>query len=119
VLAGCGSSSGPSDEQQIRQVILDFAQATQSKDYKRICNQLLAPRLVEQTRNIGLPCEQAVEKALGSVRDPHVTVGKVVVKGDSASAQVRSSAAGQAPSQDTVGLTRVDGRWRLSSLGRP
>ena len=37
--------------------------------------------------------------------------------GDAATAQVRSSAAGQKPSEDTVELVRVDDGWRIASLG--
>ena len=37
--------------------------------------------------------------------------------GDTATAEVRSSAEGQRPSEDTVELVRVDGRWRIASLG--
>jgi ketosteroid isomerase-like protein len=117
VLAGCGG--GPSDDQQVRQTLTDFVQATAHKDFKRMCDQLLAPRLVAQLQQIGLPCEQALQKGLGDVRDPHLTIGRVTVNGDSATAQIRTSAAGQAPSQDTIDLTKVDGRWRILSLGRP
>lgn len=116
-LAGCGS--GPSDEQQVRQTLFDFAHAAARKNYRQVCRELLAPQLVEQVRQIGLPCEKALQRGLGDVRDPQVSVGRVVVHGDSASADVRSSAAGQAPSRDTVQLVKVDGRWRIASLARP
>jgi hypothetical protein len=116
-LAGCGS--GPSDEQQVRQTLADFAHATARKDYRQLCDEVLAPRLVEQVRQIGMPCEKALERGLGDVRDPQVSVGRVVVNGGNASAEVRSSAAGQAPSRDTVELVKVGGRWRIASLARP
>ena len=45
-----------------------------------------------------------------------LSVGKITVDGDTASAEVRTSAEGQAPSTDTVQLRRVDGSWRISSL---
>ena len=37
--------------------------------------------------------------------------------GNSATADVRTSAAGQEPSRDTLKLTKVGGRWRIASLG--
>jgi hypothetical protein len=117
LLAGCGG--GPSDDQQVRQTLRDFVKATSDKNYKLICDQLLAPRLVDQVKAIGLPCEKALQRGLGDVRDPHLTIGKVTVDGDRASAQIRTSAAGQQPSSDTVELTKVGGRWRVSSLARP
>jgi ketosteroid isomerase-like protein len=116
-LAGCGS--GPSDEQQVRQTITDFARATARKDYRTLCQHVLAPKLIEQVKQIGLPCEQALQRGRGDVKDPRVIVGRVTVKGDTASAEVRSSAAGEAPSQDTVELTKVAGHWRISSLAKP
>jgi hypothetical protein len=117
LLAGCGG--GPSDDQQVRQTLRDFVKATADKDYKLICDQLLAPRLVDQVKAIGLPCEKALQRGLGDVRDPRLTIGKVTVDGDRASAQIRTSAAGQPPSADKVELSKVGGRWRVSSLGRP
>jgi hypothetical protein len=117
VLAGCGG--GPSDEQQVRRTLTEFVQATAHRDYRRICTQLLAPRLIERVEEVGLPCEKALETGLGKVRDPRLTIGNVTVDGDRASAQTRTSAAGQPPSQDTVRLTKVGGRWRISSLGGP
>jgi hypothetical protein len=41
----------------------------------------------------------------------------VAVKGDTASVEVRTSAAGQQPSKDTLKLLNVDGTWKISSLG--
>jgi hypothetical protein len=117
VLAGCGG--GPSDEQQVRRTLTDFVQATAHKDYTRMCEKLLAPQLVSQVQQIGLPCEKALQRGLGNVRDPRLTIGKVTVNGDRASAQIRTSAAGEAPSQDTIDLAKVDGSWRILSLGKP
>jgi hypothetical protein len=39
------------------------------------------------------------------------------VREDEASAQVRTSAAGEEPSQDTLRLVNLDGVWKISSLG--
>lgn len=116
VLAGCGDS-GPSDEEQIRSTLTQFQRATAARDYQALCNGILAPKLVETVKQIGLPCEVALQKGFEGVRDPRLTVGAITVKDESATAQVRSSAAGQAPSEDTVDLVRVDDSWRIASLG--
>jgi hypothetical protein len=115
-LAGCGDS-GPSDEEQIRSALAEFQRATAGKDYRALCDRILAPRLVETVKQIGLPCEVALEKGFQDVRDPRLSVGAITVNGDGATAQVRSSAAGQAPSEDTVELVRDGDRWRIASLG--
>src|SRR5918994_3874706 len=116
VLAGCGDS-GPSDEAQIRGALEQFQRATAGKDYATLCERVLAPELIQTVEQIGLPCETALEKGFEDVREPRISVGAVSVDGDSATAQVRSSAAGQSPSEDAVRLVRVDDGWRIASLG--
>jgi Putative lumazine-binding len=113
VLAGCG---GPSDEQQVRQTVVDFGRAVEKRDYAHICAQLFAARLVEQLQQVNLPCQVALLRSLGSRRDPQLTVGTVKVDGTTASAQIRTSATGEQPSQDTLQLVKVGGHWRISAL---
>jgi len=117
-LIGCGES-GPSDEEQIRSTLGQFGEATGKGDYGALCERILAPKLVESLEQIGLPCEQALAKGFEDVKEPQLSVGEVTVKDDHATAQVRSSAAGQAPSEDTVALVRVGDAWRIESLGAP
>jgi len=114
-LVGCGDS-GPSDEEQIRSTLAAFQRATAAQDYQALCDRILAPKLIDTVEQIGLPCEVALEKGFEDVRDPRLTVGTITVDQDSASAQVRSSAAGQAPSEDTVELVRTGDGWRIASL---
>jgi hypothetical protein len=116
VLVGCGDS-GPSDEEQIRSTLSAFGRATGERDYAALCERILAPKLVETVEQIGLPCEQALAKGFEDVRDPQLSVGAVTVEDDTATAKVRSSAAGQEPSEDTVALVRVGDAWRIQSLG--
>ena len=115
-LAGCGEE-GPSDEAQIRGALERFQLATADKDYATLCERVLAPQLIQTVEQIGLPCETALRKGFEDVSDPRISVGTVTVDGDAATAQVRSSAEGQEPSEDTVRLVRVGGDWRIASLG--
>jgi ketosteroid isomerase-like protein len=115
VFAACGG--GPSDEQQVHAVVERFARATAAKDYQTLCDKLLAPKLVEQVESAGLPCEVAWEKGLGDVRSPTLTIGRITVKGDTATAQIQTTARGQVPSRDTLQLVRDDHDiWRIASL---
>src|SRR3954447_2863983 len=114
-LAGCGD--GPSDEERVRTAVQAFSEATAAKDYQRLCDDLLAPALIEKIRQAGLPCEVALEQGLGRVKDPKLTIGRIAVKGESATADIRTSAAGQQPSRDTLELTKVGDKWRIASLG--
>ncbi len=115
LVAGCGDS-GPSQEELVRQTVTDFGRATAAKDYQALCDRILAPKLVDEVRQVGLPCEVALQQGLGDVKDPRLTIGRITVKGQQATAEVRTVAAGQAPSRDVLQLVQVDGRWRIASL---
>ena len=117
-LAGCGTGE-PSDEEQVRTTLTSFSRATAAKDYQTICDRLLAPSLVDDLKQIGLPCEIALQQGLGDVREPRLLVGDVTVRGKRATADVRTSAEGQAPSKDTIELERTDAGWRIASLATP
>jgi hypothetical protein len=116
ILAGCGES-GPTPEEQVRSTVAEFGRATAAKDYTALCDHILAPELIEDVESIGLPCERALRQGLGDVEDPRLTIGKIVIRDDAATAEVRTSAAGEEPSQDTLELVNVDGTWKISSLG--
>jgi hypothetical protein len=116
-LAGCGSG-GPTDEQLVARAVTAFGRATAAKDYRALCDGILAPSLIEQVTSIGLPCEKALERGLGGVRSPRLTLGAVTIDGDTATAEVRTAAANQAPSRDTLRLERVHGSWRIASLAQ-
>jgi hypothetical protein len=117
-LAGllCGCGGGPSDTERVHAVVAAFGEATAAKDYQRLCDQLLAPKLVGEVEQQGLPCEVALKQGLGDVTAPKLTIGQIEVKGDAATADVRSTAAGEAPSRDTLQLVRVNDAWYIASL---
>lgn len=115
-LGGCGDRT-PSDEEQVRDVLATFARSVEKRDYQRLCDDVFSPKLLDGLQGIGLPCEVALRNSLGEVKEPRLTVGAVNVSGSRATAEVRTSAAGQEPSSDKVELERVDGKWRVSALG--
>jgi Putative lumazine-binding len=116
VLVGCGDA-GPTPEEQVRTTVSEFGRATAAKDYGTMCDRLLAPALVEDVEQVGLPCERALKQGLDAVREPRLTIGAVNIDGDSATAEVRTSAAGEEPSKDTLRLVNVNGTWKIASLG--
>ncbi len=113
-LSGCGG--GPSDQEQVQSTVEAFGRATAARDYQRLCDRLLAPDLVQDVETQGLPCEVAMREGLGDVQAPTITIGRIEVDGDKATAQVNSAAQGQPPSRDTLQLERVNGAWRIASL---
>jgi hypothetical protein len=116
LVAGCGEQ-GPTPEEEVRSTVASFGRATAAKDYQALCDRLLAPSLVEEVESIGLPCEVALRRGLGDVREPRLSIGAVRVDGERATAEVRTAAAGEEPSRDTLRLLRVEGAWKISSLG--
>jgi hypothetical protein len=114
LLYGCGD--GPSDTERVHDAVEAFGEASAAKDYQRLCDDLLAPKLVSDVESAGLPCELALKQGLGDVSAPKLTIGTIRVTGDSATADVQSSATGEQPSRDTLQLVRVADSWRISSL---
>jgi hypothetical protein len=112
VLAGCGTS----DEQKVRDTLTRFQTATAKKDYAALCKDILARELIGRLQAIGLPCELALRKSLGGVSRPSLKVEKVRVRGDTALANILTTAAGQRPSRDTIRLVRQGDGWRISAL---
>jgi hypothetical protein len=112
--AGCGD--GPSDTERVHDAVEAFGAASAAKDYQKLCDQLLAPKLVSEVESAGLPCELALKQGLGDVSSPRLTIGTIRVDGDAATADVQSSARGQPPSRDTIQLVRVGESWRIASL---
>jgi hypothetical protein len=112
----CGCGGGPPDSEQVHDAVEAFGAATEAKDYQRLCDRLLAPKLVEEVERVGLPCEVALRQGLGEVSSPALTIGRIEVRGDDATAEVRSSAAGEPPSRDVLQLVRVGEGWRIASL---
>ena len=115
-LAGCGEEAKPAPDAEVRATLVKLEQATAAKDYRTLCTEVLAPELVDQVASIGLPCEQALQRGFKDVREPRLTVGRIRVTGERASAEVATSAAGQKPSRDVVELVRVKEGWRVTSL---
>jgi hypothetical protein len=113
-VVACGEEV--SDAERVRSAVEAFGNASAAKDYQRLCDDLLAPRLVEEVESAGLPCEVALKQGLGDVSSPRLTIGAIHVDGDKATADVRSSAQGQKPSRDTLQLVRVNDSWRIASL---
>jgi hypothetical protein len=116
LLAGCGEQA-PTPEEQVRAAVTEFGRATAEKDYGALCDRILATSLVREVESIGLPCEAALRQGLGGVREPRLTIGAGRVDGARATAQVRTAAAGQEPSADTLELVDENGSWKIASLG--
>jgi hypothetical protein len=129
LLAGCGADSENGDDggggggapadQQVRAVVARFGAATRTKDYQEICDNLLAQDLVDKIEAIGLPCESALQRGLGDVRDPTLSINEVSIAGTRALVSIHTTATGQQPSDDALQVVRENGEWKIASLAAP
>ncbi|MDQ6607985.1 MAG: hypothetical protein M3Z06_15750 [Actinomycetota bacterium] len=115
LLGGCG----PSDRDLVRAKVDQFLKATASKDYATMCNQVLAPALLAHLSAGGIKCEQAMQIALGGVKSPSLSIGRIDIHGQKASVITLTTAAGQQASLDAIELTKTGSGWRVESLGTP
>jgi hypothetical protein len=120
-LAGCGGKAAPKKpvppEQQVRTAIANFQTATQKKDYRRLCTQVLAQELLDKIARANLPCEQALKVGLQNVVNPRIAVRSVEITNNRAVAQVSSSAQNQPALDGTLALIREVKGWKVASLG--
>jgi hypothetical protein len=114
-VVGCGAS----EREQVQAKVEQFVKAAASKDYKTICDQVLAPSLLERLAAGGIPCEQAMQVGFGRVHNPTLSIGRIIVAGSTASAITLSGARGQEASLQAIELVRTGAGWRISSLGSP
>jgi hypothetical protein len=114
LLRGGGGSSN--DAKQVRATLIEYTQASARKDYATICRRYLAQNLLDQLRQIKLPCRAALARGLGGVEAPTLTVKSVKVTGSTALADVHTSAANQPPLDGTIELVKAAGLWRIRSL---
>ena len=96
--------------------VQELAQTAAGRDYRRICDDVLAPSLVSRLKSYGISCERAMRIAFSDVRNPAISIGSVTVKGGSASVITLSMAAGQRTSLETIGLIKTSHGWRVASL---
>jgi hypothetical protein len=115
-ITACGSEK---PTEAVRSSVERFGKAVADRDYQELCDNLIAGNLIVALEERGVPCELALKSGLGPAKDPKLEVKSVTVNGDKALASVHSTAANQPPSDDTLGLVREHGKWKISSLARP
>jgi hypothetical protein len=119
-LAACGGTDRPRfpPDLEARAVAERYGYAVGDGEWTRVCDELLAPRLRDAVESLGVPCPQAIQRALADVRDPQLTVVGSSVRGGTARVRVQTAATGQRPSTDVLTIVRQrDGTWRITSLG--
>jgi len=103
----------------VQSKVEQFAKAAAARDYKTICDQVLAPALLARLAAAGIPCPQAIQLGLRRVKNPTLSIGRVTVSGNNASVITLTSARGQLASLQSIQLVKTGAGWRISSLGSP
>ncbi|WP_026911626.1 hypothetical protein [Patulibacter minatonensis] len=106
------------DEDRVRGSVEKFAAAIEGRDYKTVCQDLLADDLLDKLERGQIPCERFLQGTAGRVQDPRLKIQNVVVVDDRARAAIVTEAKGEAPSSDVLSLQKQDGSWRISELNQ-
>jgi hypothetical protein len=121
--SGCGADTenggGPDATTEVRATVAKFGVATRVHDWQTICDDLLSQTLVSKIEDVGLPCESAIEKGLGDVKNPTLQITDVSLAGARALVSIHTTANGQESSDDALQLVKEDGQWRIASLAAP
>ena len=122
--AGCAPSTSSSsnstskfkgDARPAAQAVEDLQAAAKDGDYAKICTQLLAPSFAGRLGESGRTCEQAVKAAVKDADSLDMTVQRVSVNGDTATARVKLET-GKKDRIATFHLQRDGNRWKIQSL---
>ena len=120
VLAGC--SLGEEEEpkpvtgapKQVAETVQALDRATRDRDFANVCQELLTA--AARKRAGGKDCESLLRSATGELRNPRIELLSIVVKGDAATARVRTRASGQESIDETIELVRRGDEYRISAL---
>ena len=117
LLAGCLGGGGARDPAQaaIAATIQRLERATAEGDFAAVCDDLLTPSA--RRRAGGPDCARLTGTAAAGVKRPRIEVKQVNRDGDVARVTVVTRATGQPDLDERLVLRRVNGRWRIDSLG--
>jgi len=114
-LPGCGTS----ESDQVKAKVAQFGAAVQSHDAGTLCDQVLAPSLIDDLTSVGLKCRRAMQIFFHSVHNPTLAIGRVVINGKQAQALTLSGASHQIGALDAVDLIDTSNGWRVTGTGSP
>jgi hypothetical protein len=125
-LAGCAGQSSNDDsssdfsgeEKAVAKVVEDLQSAAEDSDERKICGDLIVAELRDAIAKSGnaATCVAAMEGALKDTDESDLTVRRVAIDGDEATAVVRAKLSDDADRDETVGLRKVAGAWKISKL---
>jgi hypothetical protein len=123
-LIGGGSISGGGGDKPrqasgapkaVADAIFAFRRALAAGDFDTICNKLFTAQA--RAAAGGDRCPSVLQQTAGGVQDPQVRIVSITLRGNTATALVSASTAGDKPVQDTITLVRVGRGYRIVSAG--
>jgi ketosteroid isomerase-like protein len=108
---------GKSDEEQVDTTVRDFVKATNSRDAKKFCDELVSQQFLEQSTGAkGDSARTECHRELKSLKGIKVKLEKISstkVEGDTATVRAVLSTQGQKQDQ-LLRLKKEDGDWKLA-----
>ena len=123
LLAGCAAQSSNNDDTSkfkgdqrlVANTVEDFQSAASKGDQDKICRDLLAKALVQQYSQRGGTCEKVVDAALKDTDSFDLTVEKVAISGQQATATVKADR-GKKDLTQAITLVKQGAGWRISEF---
>jgi len=123
LLTGCAAQSGNNDDTSkfkgdqrlVANTVEDFESAASKGDQDKICRDLLSTALVRQYAQHGGTCEKAVDGALKDADSFNLTVERVAINGQDATATVKADRGDKDINQAIV-LVKQGAGWRISEF---
>ena len=114
------SACGGNDEDEVKQTVREFVEATSERDADKWCGELVTHEFLEQaTGATGSEAEKACRRQLTTAKAPEIRLirtGKPKIKGDTATLITTLEEQGQ-PRPQVFRLKKEDGDWRITSGG--
>jgi copper chaperone CopZ len=124
LVAGCTTLSSSNDvstskfrgdQRLVANTVEDFESAASKGDQDKICRDLLAKALVQQYAQHGGTCEKAVDAALKDTDSFNLTVERVTISGQQATANVKADR-GKHDINQALTLVKQGTGWRISAF---
>ena len=120
-VAGCGAQSQSSsadkfkdpDQKAVAEKIEDLESAGRRGKADDICTDILAKTLVSQLDAAGTDCATEMQKAIDDATQFDLSVAKVTINGNEATAEVKQ---GDDGATETMTFTKENGDWRATAL---
>jgi len=120
-VTGCGTQASTSsvdkftdkDQKAVAQQIEDLASAGKRNKPDDICSNILSQELVSQLNAAGTDCATEMSKAIEDANEFNLTVEKVTVNGNTATAEGKQGDDGRSETRE---FTREKNAWRAGSV---